>query len=208
MLFDVVLQTYFVDLTAHHRMLASLRDLADSSTRQHHEQQHAELDEVTSTLQENAEFEQRRLRSIIRQWQEFVTFCAIEHDWLSELAMRRQRAAVAADTDTATLKQLRKLSDEYHDIRQSVAARTSATLRVCTCIRASVCYIVLEELLTAVKKGRPWLGLVKALGVHSPNLGLSPALICVSHVWRLAKIAVVYQKVSLCVWAGMSKSSQ
>jgi len=127
-----VLQTCFADVTAHHRMLASLRDLSDWSTRRRCEQQHAELDEETRVLQDDAELEHRRLQSIIRRWEDFVSVFAGERDWLKKLASRRQETAAAAATDTATLLELHRTSAEYQDIQQSFDSKKACMMQVCT----------------------------------------------------------------------------
>ena len=128
MMFHV--QTYFNELTKHHRMLASLRDLADSSTRRCYEQQHVDLDKATCRLEDDAELEQRHLQRIIHQWEEFITVFARERDWLSMLDGRRQQAS-AVVSDTATLHELQRISSNYHDIQQAVANKTSLMMQVC-----------------------------------------------------------------------------
>jgi len=119
-----------MELTTHHRMLASLRDIVDSSTRQRCEQQHAELDEATNILQYDAEQEQQHLQRVIRQWEEFINIFHSEHDWLSELASRQQQAVATAVSKTATLNELNRISDEFQDIQKAVANKTSSVTQV------------------------------------------------------------------------------
>lgn len=123
-------QTHCVKLTTHHRMLAALRDLTDLSTRQLCEQRHAELDTMTQALQHDAELEQRRLRKIMSQWEEFVGVFASEHDWLSQLVSQQQQAMAVIMSDTSTLRELHQISDEYRDIQQAVASRTFSVTQV------------------------------------------------------------------------------
>jgi len=125
-----VLQTYFADLTAHHRLLASLRDLSDRSTRRRYEQQHAELDQETRVLQDTAEQEHRRLQSIIHRWEEFVSIFTTERDWLHKMASHRQKAADVAVSDTVTLHELHTIVAEYEDIKLSFDSRKSFVMQV------------------------------------------------------------------------------
>jgi len=111
-------------------MLAALRDLTDLSTRQLCEQRHAELDTMTQALQHDAELEQRRLRKIMSQWEEFVGVFASEHDWLSQLVSQQQQAMAVIMSDTSTLRELHRISDEYRDIQQAVASRTFSVTQV------------------------------------------------------------------------------
>jgi len=124
-------------------MLASLRDLANSSTRRRCEQRHAELDDATCELQDDAEQEQQHLKRIVHQWEEFIRVFASERDWLNKLASRRQQAA-AVVSDTATLHELHRISDEYQDIQQAVANKTPFMIQVCI-TQLSVCYILKES---------------------------------------------------------------
>lgn len=126
------MQTYVADLTAHHRMLASLRDLSDWSTRRRYEQQHAELDEETRILQDDAELEHRHLQSTIHRWEKFVSIFSGESDLLHKFAHQQQQAADVAMSDTATaLHELRTTIAEYEDLKQSFDSRKCFVMQVC-----------------------------------------------------------------------------
>ena len=120
-----------MELSTHHCMLASLRDLTDLSTRQRCEERHAELDEATSVLQDDAEMELRRLQQITHQWNEFSRVFDSEREWLSKLVSQQQQAAAIIISDTATLCELQQISGEYQDIQQALADRTSFMTQVC-----------------------------------------------------------------------------
>jgi len=133
-------QTYLADLTTHHHTLASLRDLADASARCRCEQRHANVNEMTRVLQDDAEIELRHLRGIIRQWEEFVRVFTGERDWLSQLASQQQAAFVAARGTTA-LHELNSISRQYHDMQQSFVNRKSSMIQVCTVLLGDLLYM-------------------------------------------------------------------
>jgi len=112
-------------------MLASLRDLADLSTRQRCEERHSELDEATRVLQDDAELQLRCLQQITHQWNEFSRVFDGEHEWLSKLAIRQQQAAAVNILDIATLQELQQISGEYQDIQPAVTNRMSSMTQVC-----------------------------------------------------------------------------
>jgi len=145
-----VVQTYFVELTTHHCMLASLRDLADLSTRQRCEEQHSELDEATRVLQDDAELQLRRLQWITHQWDEFSRVFDSEREWLSKLASRQQQAAAVVISDIATLQELQQLSGEYQDIQQAVTSRMSSVTQVCICLGGCWSVVCRQKLKTHI----------------------------------------------------------